>query len=149
MRKAILLGLHTVQPIYEDSDSLVLPYIPGENVREHVMKGDSSVIVPALISLKNGHDKGIVHGDRWGNNMIVGKNITHIDFDFEIGGPLAPELEVAQLVYDIIRRTPDRDEAVTLIRQYAHLHSTQYQWSHIGEFVRGYDQYYGTDILLS
>lgn len=61
-----------------------------------------NLITTQLFSdLWRAHQRGIVYGDRWSKNMLVvpRRGLVHIDFDIEISGKPARELEVAQAAY--------------------------------------------------
>lgn len=100
-------GLRVLQPIFVDdrgrnhypflNNALTLnKYLPNVPTLE------AQIIVYQLFEdLRKAHRKGIVYGDRWSENILVVPNmgLVHIDFDIEISGKPAIELEVAQAVY--------------------------------------------------
>src|SRR5581483_8306610 len=55
MRRAAFLGHPMVLPVYADDQFLVTPFIRGETLREHLHRGETVAIQPALTSLYDAH----------------------------------------------------------------------------------------------
>jgi len=60
-----------------------------------------SVVYQLFDDLRKAHRSNIIYGDRWSQNILVSPKygVLHIDFDIEIFGKGAKELEVAQAIY--------------------------------------------------
>ena len=107
----------------KDGD-LVMPMIAGCDMKTHVnaVKNDRAllyVVRPALNDIATAHvrSRKIVYGDRWLKNILVDRSggIHHIDFDIEISGPHAPEYEVAQFMYSMVRDTVNKDRLLAAL----------------------------------
>ena len=92
-------------PLAIDGDNITYPFLHqaqtlDEYLRSH--KNDQDVLVYKLIvDLRKAHRLGFVYGDRWSGNMLVHPQFgfVHIDFDLEISGRTAVDLDVAQVAY--------------------------------------------------
>lgn len=104
-RKAAMDGLRVVPPLSFEHGMIIYPYLEGAQRLDHYLKdhGDKSGLVmqELVTDLRRAHRLGYVYGDRWSGNILVDQRygMLHVDFDLEISGPYAPELDVAQVVY--------------------------------------------------
>lgn len=142
---------------------LVLPWVEGKDVRELLHHDDVSVntmvhiVTSTLADLKRAHHPHhrIVFGDRWAKNIHFGHDarVRQLDFDIEITGPQARELEMAQVIYSMIRDAKHTGRMLTALRRvglkkYLRHHDTRavthflsryatwYRHKHIDEPVR-------------
>ncbi len=141
-------GLDVVEPVHVTQEEIIYPYIPGSNLKTHLINGETSAIEPALASVKRAHKAGVILGDRKPKNIIVEDDgrITHIDFDLKLTGKRREELELAQLIYDITCQTTKFDDTMGIIETFARnsprKNVTRYSWPKVAQFIKRYDQFY-------
>ncbi len=104
---AVSHGLRVLPPTYVDEKGIVyfsyLSHIQTlDNYLPNTIADESQRVVLQLFNdLQLAHSKGVIYGDRWSENMLIVPTygLMHIDFDLEIYGNGARELEVAQVVF--------------------------------------------------
>lgn len=104
-RKAAESGLLVLPPISLEGKTVKYPFLEDAKTldvyfQQHGIDPDE-VVFQIVRDLKKAHLKGFVYGDRWAGNMLGDPKygFVHIDFDLEISGPNARELDVAQVAY--------------------------------------------------
>ena len=104
-RKMELEGVRVPHILCLDGQTQWMEYLPNvQDLSKIWTSGDKKApekTVTVLHALRDVHEKGIVFGDRWGPNELVGKDgmVTFADFDIKIWGPEAREFEIASLLY--------------------------------------------------
>ena len=104
-RKAAQAGLFVLPPLGLNGKNVEYPYLTNAQTLDVYLDSQQSrssrIIFQLVHDLKRAHSKGFVYGDRWSGNMLVDPKygLVHIDFDLEISGPTARELDVAQVIY--------------------------------------------------
>lgn len=105
-RQAAVEGLRVLPPLSFDGKTIQYPLLPHAQTLDvfmrHAVESDKSRIIHQLVDdLHLAHAKGRVYGDRWAGNMLVDPmfGLLHVDFDIELLGDHAHELEVAQASY--------------------------------------------------
>lgn len=105
-RQAAMEGLRVVPPLSFDGRIVNYPLLPHAQTLDvfmhHAAEKDRIRVINQLVhDLHAAHAKGRVYGDRWAGNMLVDPSfgLLHVDFDIELLGPHAHELEVAQATY--------------------------------------------------
>ena len=102
--QAALEGLHVLPPLSYENGLVTYPYLFEVQTLDAYFTGvkNREELIFSLVSdLKKTHYSGFIYGDRWAGNMLVDKRwgLMHIDFDLEISGRSACELDAAQMIY--------------------------------------------------
>lgn len=85
VEQALTLGLPVPALLDAGDDWMLLERISGRTAYAAVSQGDLSVVTPVLETLQTAHARGIVYGDRWGDNEVIEADgrVRPIDFDVE------------------------------------------------------------------
>lgn len=91
--------------------------------------------------LKKAHKKDFVYGDRWAGNMLVHPKLglVHIDFDLELSGPSARELEVAQVLYHVLWSRGDRTN--NLLKNFTAHHLDWCDPDKVQKYLKGFSHF--------
>jgi len=93
----------------EDAQTLdkFLPSAPEQEAKQ--------IVLQIFTDLERAHSYDFVYGDRWSENMLIVPKLglMHIDFDLEIYGRAAKELEVAQVAFYAL--CGGRDKVIPLL----------------------------------
>lgn len=120
-------GLSVLPPAYVDEKNInYYPFLAGSETLDEFLphasdKEMEQVTYELFADLRQAHSNDIIYGDRWSKNILVvpsfsieashdsslsdnhlttvQRKLVHIDFDLEISGPVARELELAQVTY--------------------------------------------------
>lgn len=139
------LGIAAAVPVYADTNTLVIPHIPGQTLWEHLQEGKTSAIPKALQSLHRAHTYAIYAGEPWAGNFIVTEdesNVVRLDPEIAIAGKTSAELEMAQLLYAIFSLTTTFDDSLTKAAAFAREHATHYDWPQIQSYIKAYQRYF-------
>ena len=104
-------------------------------------------MVPLVVeALHEAHQRGVIYGDRWGDNELIDaeRRVHFIDFDVEWHLPvpqpgLLEALEVAVYLLNTLRLTSDRTGMLALTRQQIEprLNTWGYDMGRLSDFVEG------------
>ena len=151
MRQAHAAGLPVPRLLYDGGDWILLEFIPGRTTRSAVAEGELSVVPLVVEALHDAHQRGVIYGDRWGDNELVDaeKRVHFIDFDVEWHLPapqpgLLEALEVAVYLFNTLRLTSDRPGMLTLARRQLgpRLNAWGYDMGRLSGFVEGMGRFY-------
>ena len=100
-------GLRVLPPSYVDERGRnYYQFIQGvQNLDEFLPEASDeetgTLVYDLFHDLRRAHTHGFVYGDRWSQNILItpSNGLLHIDFDIEISGPTARELEVASVAF--------------------------------------------------
>lgn len=105
-RTAAMKGLRVLPPLSLEQGKVHNPYLPQAQTLDVFFahantQNGNAVIYQIFADLYLAHNLGFIYGDRWAGNMLVGPKygLTHIDFDIDISGSHARELDIAQVTY--------------------------------------------------
>lgn len=127
-RQAATEGLRVVPPLSFDGKTICYPFLPHARTLDVFMRNANEkdiwqVIGQLVHDLREAHVKGRIYGDRWAGNTLVDPSfgLLHVDFDIELSGSHARELEVAQAAYHTlwsggIRAIPPLVQALSTYR---------------------------------
>jgi len=150
MNHALAANLNVPNPIYHNTQGLLLPYIEAVPFDKVLQKGNSDSIIPALQHLHQAHIQSIVFGDRWVKNTLVTQEnkIFEVDFDLEITGPHAAEFEIAQTLYHILLFTKDKQKIERILLKHFAQSDLQsaYDMKYVRLFLKGFADHFGTGI---
>ncbi len=146
-RQAAMGGLRVVPPLSFDSKTIIYSFLPDAKTldvfMQHANEKDRSRIIHQLVhDLYTAHAKDIVYGDRWSGNMLVDPTfgLMHIDFDIELLGPHAHELEVAQTIYHTLW-AGGLGIGPALVRELTSDYDGWFELPHITRYLRGFARY--------
>lgn len=100
-------GLRVLPPVYRDEKGFnYYSFLSGVQTLDtylpNATEDECNTIAFQLFEdLQHAHNEGFIYGDRWSENILImpGYGVLHIDFDLEVYGPAARELEVAQVAF--------------------------------------------------
>lgn len=144
MQESSDLGLIVPTPFGADEQILLYTYIPGDTLSKHIKDGNTAAIAPSLTSLAEAHKQDIIHGDPYPGNFILqdDEKIVRIDFDVEIEGKYAKELELSQFLWAVCNQTIDIDPVADMLGRFVQEHPhTEYDWDQISTFMKKYETY--------
>lgn len=111
-KRASVEGLRVLPPDEIVRGTIYSPYLPDAQHLDVYLRNHPSqqerIVTQLFTDLRKAHAKDVIYGDRCGPNILVTKplgkvsEIVHIDFDFEITGPTAKELEVAEVARAVL-----------------------------------------------
>ncbi len=107
-RKAAQEGLFVLPPMGINNKVIMYPYLDNAMTLDQYCKQpeiNKTLLTYTIFSdLQRAHSLGFIYGDRWAGNMLVDPyfGFTHIDFDLEITGQNARELDTAQVAYHLL-----------------------------------------------
>lgn len=137
--------LKAQSPVASFDNGILYPYLLGSDFRHLLNQGINIPILSVLHSLTTAHSYGITYGDRWPQNIVLNpdRSFTHIDFDLEIDGPVAKELEMAQILYGTIRDAANKREIVSALYYWLLSSRPQgYDWKLVKNFITAYAEGY-------
>lgn len=148
-RQAAMERLRVLPPLsFDSSKKIYYPLLPHAQTLDVFMQDaaeeDRSRVIHQLVDdLHAAHTRNRVYGDRWAGNMLVDRKfgLLHIDFDIELLGPHAHELEVAQVTYHTL--WSGRSSVVPTLAHILFLY--QYGWfelSRTTRYLRGLARYF-------
>lgn len=163
---AAIQGLRVVPPIIKDGNITYFRFLnQAKTLDNYLFEATEDETTQTVYQLFNdlwkAHNRsGIIYGDRWSKNILVDPHagVMHIDFDIEISGRPAKELDIAQIAYYIL--CGGREKAIGLL---THILSHSEGWFNptlVDQFLRGHarhfhsSQQYGhaeemTDMLIA
>lgn len=146
-RWAAMEGLRVLPPLSFDGKNITYPFLPFAITLNHALKSPSvenmnSVVFKLIQDLHTAHSKRVIYGDRWAGNILVDPTfgILHIDFDIELLGPHAHELEIAQVIYHTLWSgglaiIPSLVDAIFKYR------NGWFDILHLSQYLRGFARY--------
>lgn len=146
--KAAKAGLMVLPPLAIDGVNITYPFLHqaqtlDEYLRSH--KNDQDVLVYKLIAdLRKAHGLGFVYGDRWAGNMLVHPQfgLVHIDFDLEISGRAAVNLEVAQVAYHVL--WAGGDEVLPFLALVLGTQGNWFDFDKTSKYIQGFAKFLST-----
>ncbi len=121
-RKAAFAGLRVLPPIDEEGDTTIYPFFTDAQTLDQYLPQASPeeaerITYQIFDDLRRAHQLGIIYGDRWSHNMLVipQYGFINVDFDIEISGPPAKELELAQAAYYTL--SGGREKVLSMLSQ--------------------------------
>ena len=151
MRQAHGAGLPVPKLLHDGGDWILLEFIQGRTTRSAVAEGELSVVPLVVEALHEAHQRGVIYGDRWGDNELIDaeRRVHFIDFDVEWHLPvpqpgLLEALEVAVYLLNTLRLTSDRTGMLALTRQQIEprLNTWGYDMGRLSDFVEGMGRFY-------
>lgn len=140
-QKAALEGLMVLPPIEHNRNTVVYPFLPAAQTLDAYLKTHKekmgTVVFSIIDDLYIAHEKGFVYGDRWAGNILVDPQlgIFNIDFDLEISGDYARELDVAQVAYHTL--WSGKEEALPFLATCLGSQRGWFRFGVVSNFVRG------------
>lgn len=104
-RAASMAGLRVLPPLSGEESYVSYPFLQDAVTLDTFFKTHpdkiDKITFTVIDDLRKAHRLGFIYGDRWSGNILIDPRfgVTHIDFDLEISGAPARELDVAQVVY--------------------------------------------------
>jgi hypothetical protein len=105
-------GLRVLAADEINHNIISMPFLPNaQHLGAYLLEqpADQARTINQLFTdLRNAHAKGFIYGDRCSSNILIKHTteampeVVHIDFDMEISGPTAKELEVAEVIRTIL-----------------------------------------------
>ncbi len=85
LQRALALGLPVPALLAAGGDWMLIEMIEGRTAYAAVKQGDLSVVEKVVETLYLAHERGVVYGDRWGDNEVIDPQgrVRPIDFDVE------------------------------------------------------------------
>lgn len=151
LESALAVGLPVPKLIHADKDWMVIEYIEGRTFHEFVKAGEVEILLKILRELNLAHTKGIIYGDRWGDNEIIDSqgNVRMIDFDIQwshegVSNGIVEALEMAVPIFHSLRLTSTRNNLLKTVQNDALplLKSWGYKIDLIGKFIEGFCNFY-------
>ncbi|MFE1745042.1 hypothetical protein [Coleofasciculus sp. H7-2] len=151
IKSALAVGLPVPKLIHADTDWMLIEYIEGRTFHEFVKAGEVEILPKILRELNLAHTKGIIYGDRWGDNEIIDSqgNVRMIDFDIEwsyegVNDGIVEALEMAVPIFHSLRLTSTRNDLLNIVQNDALplLKSWGYKIDMIGKFIQGFCNFY-------
>lgn len=144
-QKAANMGLRVLPPGLQLGSKFCYRFLSDAKSLDCYLPTSGLEAIPAIHQLFNdlwdAHQRGIIYGDRWSQNVLISPKFgpLHIDFDLEILGRFAKDFEVAQLSYYTAIATPS-SAILSLAREIA-----TPGWFHpelLFRFLRGHVRYF-------
>lgn len=111
-KRAAAAGLRVVAAEELAGNTMYVPYLPAAWHLDEYLRDrptyQSQLVNQLFTDVQRAHSRGFVYGDRFGPNILVTEQVAgqpevmHIDFDMEISGPTANELEIAELTRTVL-----------------------------------------------
>jgi hypothetical protein len=145
------LGLPVPALLAAGDDWMLIERIRGRTAYAAVSRGDLSVVAAVLETLHAAHARGVVYGDRWGDNEIIepGGRVRPIDFDVEWAVPTpAPgfleAMECGVYLFNAMRLTSDRPALLALAERelVPGLKARGYDMAALARVVAGLGRFY-------
>lgn len=122
MENAAVASLPVPKLIASESDWMLMEFLPGKTLHESVKMGEVGWVFTVLKAMNLAHQRGIIYGDRWGDNELIDSqgNISFIDFDIKWGyegseAGMLEALEMAVTLFNSLRLTTAREELLNLV----------------------------------
>jgi len=151
IKSALAVGLPVPKLIHADTDWMLIEYIEGRTFHEFVKAGEVEILLKILRELNLAHRRGIIYGDRWGDNEIIDSqgNVRMIDFDIEwshegVSNGIVEALEMAVPIFHSLRLTSTRNDLLQTVQNDALplLKSWGYKIDTIRKFIEGFCNFY-------
>lgn len=145
------LGLPVPALLAVGDDWMLIERIHGRTAYAAVSRGDLSVVAPVLETLHEAHARGVIYGDRWGDNEVVepGGRVRPIDFDVEwtmrAREPgFLEAMECGVYLFNAMRLTSDRPALLALAERelVPRLRARGYDMARMARVVDGLGRFY-------
>lgn len=127
--QARALGLPVPALLAAGDDWMLIEYIVGQTAYAAVKAGELGAVAAVVETLHEAHARGVIYGDRWGDNEVIepGGRVRPIDFDVEwtlpgaSSAPLAAPaflqaMEMGVYLFNALRLTNDRAALLALVK---------------------------------
>lgn len=142
-------GLKVLPPLSLVKDTVFFPYLnEAQPINQHFASRPHTapdIVGTLFLDLASAHTQGFVYGDRWAGNMLIDPKfgLVHIDFDIEIFGRFAEELDVAQTAYHALWScNSDSVSAPALIATHLSLFATSHDLQVVFKFMKGLAKFF-------
>lgn len=151
IEKVLALNLPIPKLVSKGEDWMMSEYIEGTTLHKFVKNGRVDMVLKVVQELHLAHQKGIIYGDRWGDNELINSQgkVHFIDFDIEWiyeGNKtgILTALEVAVTLFNSLRLTSKREDLLDLIKTdiVPWLKSCGYQLEQVAKFTEGLGNFY-------
>lgn len=145
--QAVEVGLRVLPAIGLHEDNVLYPFLPQAQTLDQYLPtaGENlfTVVYDLIEDMQRAHEHRLVYGDRWAGNILVDPKLgpVHIDFDIEIRGPFARELDLAQLIYHTLWAAGKEAGLLVLAQLLGQMHE-QYDLNVIARYLRGLSKYF-------
>ena len=147
--KAQKAGLK-VLPARINDDNMIMPFINDLRTMDVFLQDKETdelskviAIFKVIEDMKRAHNLGFVYGDRWSGNIAIlhSGDPLHLDFDIELSGPFAREVDMAQLLYHIL--WADKEEVTqSFIKGLLFSGLNDYDFSKLTKYLKGFASFF-------
>jgi hypothetical protein len=151
LHRALGLGLPVPGLLAEGADWMLLEFVAGRTAYAAVKAGDLDVVEQVVATLHQAHERGVIYGDRWGDNEVIepGGRVRPIDFDVEWTmrehrTGFLEAMEMGVYLFNALRLTCDRPALLALTQRtlVPRLRGFGYDLEHMARVIDGLGRFY-------
>ncbi|MCG6940976.1 MAG: hypothetical protein LJE69_06970 [Thiohalocapsa sp.] len=124
LHQARALGLPVPALLAEGDDWMLIELIEGRTAYAAVKDGDLGAVAAVVDTLRQAHERGVIYGDRWGDNEVIDPSgrVRPIDFDVEWTlrehrPGFLEAMEMGVYLFNALRLTSERPALLDLARR--------------------------------